>query len=250
MNPYPLDGKTILITGAGRRLGAHMARLLHQARAHIALHCHQSVAEARDLAEELQASRPDSVTVITADLGEAQSAYSVVAAAVEACGRLDALVNNASLFEPGGADPADPQQWDRLQAVNVQAPWLLGEAAAAHLRKTQGCIVNLLDIYAARPLPGYLAYCASQSALAGLTRAQALELAPEVRVNGIAPGAILWPDEDDGRDRQAIVESTALKRLGQPDDIAWAALYLIRDATYLTGEVLTVDGGRSLGAWS
>ena len=146
--------------------------------------------------------------------------------------------------------PADLEQWEETQAVNVRAPWLLAEAVAPHLRETQGCIVNVLDIYAARPLRGYLSYSTSQTALTGLTRALALELAPEVRVNGIAPGAILWPDEDDGRDRQAIIDSTALKRLGHPDDIARAALFLIRDAGYLTGQVVTVDGGRNLTPWT
>lgn len=246
MTAPTLDGQTILVTGAARRLGAHMACSLHEAGANIVLHCQHSVAEAQVLAEKLQEQRPDSVTVITADLREEQSEFSVIAAAIQSFGRLDALINNASLFEPGGVAPADPERWEDIQAVNVRAPWLLAEAAAAHLRETRGCIVNLLDIYATRPLRGYLSYSTSQAALAGLTRALAMELAPEVRVNGIAPGAILWPDEDDGRDRQSIIDSTALKRLGHPDDIARAALFLIRDAGYLTGEVVTVDGGRSL----
>lgn len=250
MSSPTLDGQAILITGAARRLGAHMARGLHQAGADIVLHCRYSQVEAQELAEELQGRRPDSVATVTADLREEQSEFSVIAAAVQSFGRLDALVNNASLFEPGGVAPAEPERWEAIQAVNVRAPWLLAEAAAPHLRETQGCIVNLLDIYAARPLRGYLSYSTSQAALAGLTRALAMELAPEVRVNGIAPGAILWPDEDDGRDREAIIDSTALKRPGHPDDIAHAALFLIRDAGYLTGEVLTVDGGRSLTPWT
>lgn len=249
MSSPTLDGQAILITGAARRLGAHTARSLHQAGANIVLHCQHSLVEAQALAEELQEQRPDSVATVTADLREEQSEFSVIATAVQSFGRLDVLVNNAALFEPGGVAPADLEQWEAIQAVNVRAPWLLAEAAAPHLRETQGCIVNLLDIYAARPLRGYLSYSTSQAALAGLTRALAMELAPEVRVNGIAPGAILWPDEDDGRDRDAIVDSTALKRPGHPDDIARAALFLIRDAGYLTGEVLTVDGGRSLAPW-
>ena len=249
MTSFTLDGQTILITGAARRLGAHMARALHQAGANIALHCQRSVVEAQALAEELQKRRSDSVAMVSADLREEQSGFSVVAAAVRAFGQLDALVNNASLFEPGGVAPADLEQWEDIQAVNVRAPWLLAEAATPHLRETQGCIVNILDIYATRPLRGYLSYSTSQAALTGLTRGLALELAPEIRVNGIAPGAILWPDEDGGRDRQAIIDSTALKRLGHPDDIARAALFLIRDASYLTGEVVTVDGGRSLTPW-
>ena len=244
-----LDDRTVLITGAARRLGAHMARHLHQAGANIVLHCQRSIVEAQQLAEELQEQRPNSVAIITADLREEQSEFSVVAAAVQSFGRLDVLINNASSFEAGGLAPANLEQWEEIQAVNVRAPWLLAEAAAPHLRETQGCIINLLDIYAARPLRGYLSYSTSQAALTGLTRALALELAPEVRVNGIAPGAILWPDEDDGRDREAIISSTALKRPGHPDDIAHAALFLIRDGRYLTGEVLTVDGGRSLTPW-
>lgn len=250
MTPPSLDGQTILITGSARRLGAHMARHLHQAGANIVLHCQHSVVEAQQLAEELQEQRPDSVALVTADLREEQSEFSIIAAAVQSFGRLDALINNASLFDPGGVAPANPEQWEEIQAVNVRAPWLLAEAATPYLREMQGCIINLLDIYAVRPLRGYLSYSTSQAALAGLTRALALELAPDVRVNGIAPGAILWPDEADGRDRQAIIDSTALKRLGHPDDIARAALFLIRDAGYLTGEVLTVDGGRSLTPWT
>ena len=223
MTSSTLDGQTILITGSARRLGAHMARSLHQAGANIVLHCQRSVVEAQSLAEELQEQRLDSVAMVTSDLREEQSEFSIVAAAVQSFGRLDALVNNACLFEPGGMTPADPERWEEVQAINVRAPWLLAEAAASHLREARGCIINVLDIYAARPLRGYLSYSTSQTALAGLTRALALELAPEVRVNGIAPGAILWPDEDDGRDRQAIIDSTALKRLGHPDDIARAA---------------------------
>ena len=241
-----LDGRAVLVTGAARRLGAAVARRLHACGADLALHCRRSVAEAHELAAELCARRPDSATVITADLADAQSAPGAAAAATAAFGRLDALVNNAAAFAPGGADPADLAVWDEAQAVNARAPWLLAEAAAPELRARGGCVVNVLDIYALRPLPGYPAYSVSQAALAGVTRALALELAPEVRVNGIAPGAILWPEADDGRDRQAIVDSTALGRAGEPADVAAAALFLIRDAGYLTGEILAVDGGRSL----
>ena len=227
-----------------------MARILHQAGANIVLHCRHSVAEAQRLAEEMQEQRAGSASLVTADLDEMQSAFPVISAATQAFGGLDVLINNAAVFKPGGLAPASPDQWAEAFTVNVRAPWLLADAAAPHLRKTRGCIINLLDIYATRPLQGYLSYSASQAALAGLTRSLALELAPEVRVNGIAPGAILWPDKDDGRDRQAVVESTALKRLGHPDDIANAALFLIRDADYLTGEILTIDGGRSLAPWA
>lgn len=241
-----LDGRAVLVTGAARRLGAAIARQLHACGADLAVHCRRSVADAHELAAELCAARPDSATVITGDLADAQSAPAVVAAAVAAFGRLDALVNNAAAFAPGGADPADLAVWDEAQAVNARAPWLLAEAAAPALRARGGCVVNILDIYAWRPLPGYPAYSVSQAALAGATRALALELAPAVRVNGIAPGAILWPAADDGRDRRAIVDSTALGRAGEPADVAAAALFLIRDATYLTGEIVAVDGGRSL----
>jgi len=251
MDTLSLCDHTILITGAARRIGAAMAQTLHRNGANIVLHCRLSVAKAHELAETLQADRPDSVTVITADLSEAQSIFSLMGATMQAYGQLDALINNASLFEPGSLEPADIEQWERLNATNVRAPWLLAAAAAPHLRKTGGCIINLLDIYAKRPLPGYLSYSASQTALRGVTRALALELAPEIRVNAIAPGAILWPEDEDGRDRQKILDSIALGRAGHPDDVAAAALFLIRDAGYMTGQVLTVDGGRnlSLGAW-
>ncbi len=249
MNTGGLEDRTVLITGAARRIGAEIARTLHQAGANIALHCRSSFGEAQKLADELENQRSQSVAIITAELSEPQSAYSVISATLQSFQRLDAVVNNAALFESGGWSPADLEQWEKLQAINVRAPWLLTEAARSHLSDAKGCVVNLLDIYAARPLRGYLSYSTSQTALLGLTRTMAMELAPEVRVNGIAPGAILWPDEDDGRDRQAIVDSTALKRLGNPADIAAAALFLIRDARYMTGEILTVDGGRSLTPW-
>ena len=200
MTSFTLDGQTILITGSARRLGAHMARSLHQAGANIVLHCQRSVVEAQSLAEELQEQRPDSVAMVTSDLREEQSEFSIVAAAVQSFGRLDALVNNACLFEPGGMTPADPERWEEVQAINVRAPWLLAEAAASHLREARGCIINVLDIYAARPLRGYLSYSTARPPWR-LTRALALELAPEVRVTA-SRSAILWPDEDDGRDRQ------------------------------------------------
>ena len=247
MSGNTLSGRTILITGGARRLGAVMAQALHKAGANIILHCRRSVAEAHELAESLQTERRDSVTVITADLSELQSIFSAMNAALQSFRQLDALINNASFFEPGSLEPADIEQWEQLHAVNVRAPWLLAAAAAPHLRRTRGCIVNILDIYAERPLPNYPVYSTTQGALATLTRALALELAPDVRVNAIAPGAILWPEGEDDRDRQAIIDSTALNRMGIPQDIAQAALFLIRDATYTTGEVLTVDGGRRLG---
>ena len=243
-----LNDHVVLITGAARRLGAHLARRLHQRGAHVALHCQHSVAEAHELAAELQAVRTGSVSVITADLRDTRSATAVVSAARSAFGRLDVLINNASVFEPGGLASADGELTEQLLAVNLRAPFLLAGAAAKPLRETTGCIINMLDIYASRPRRGYSSYSITKAGLLGATRALALELAPEVRVNGIAPGPILWPDgeEEDTAAQAAILDSTVLKRMGEPDDIAAAALFLIREARYLTGEVLTVDGGRSL----
>ena len=241
-----MDGAVALITGSARRIGADIARALHTAGADIALHCRHSRAQAQELARELDAARADSAAVFTADLTDAQQLAPLVEDVADRFGRLDALVHNAAVFRPGGLAAADAPVREEAQALHVHAPWLLTQCALPHLRARAGCVVYLLDIYARRPRPGYAAYSVSKAAACAALRAQALELAPEVRVNGVAPGAILWPAAPGGEDRRAIIDSTALKRSGQPGDIAAAVLFLIRDARYCTGEILTVDGGRSL----
>lgn len=235
-----------LITGAARRIGASIARRLHASGHDLALHHLHSGAELAALAAELDAARPGSVQVLRADLADFDRLPELVAATVGRFGRLDALVNNASAFHPTPLGTVTPAQWDALFAVNARAPFFLAQAAAPHLRATRGGIVNLADLYAQRPLFAHAPYSATKAALVSLTRALALELAPDVRVNAVAPGAILWPEQGQAAEaRQAILAATALGRAGAPEDIAAAVAWLLSvDAGYVTGQVLHVDGGR------
>lgn len=238
-----------LVTGAARRIGAQIARTLHAAGHDLALHCHRSRSELDQLLAELNATRPGSAIALQADLADFDRLPELVAHAVGRFGRLDALVNNASVFFPTDFGNATPAQWDALFSVNVRAPYFLSQAAAGHLRRSRGAIVNITDLYAERPLAGHAIYAMSKAALAQMTRALALELAPEVRVNAIAPGAILWPEqagEEDAQRRQAILERTPLARTGQTQDVADAVLWLLREADFITGHSLPLDGGRSL----
>jgi len=235
-----------LVTGAARRIGAAIARRLHADGYAVALHCHRSREAADALAAELDASRPGSVHVLQADLADASALPVLVEATVARFGRLDALVNNAAAFAPTALDATDAAAFDALMATNARAPFLLAQAAAPHLRVTRGAIVNIGDLYAERPRADLVAYAASKAALLGLTRGLAVALAPEVRVNAISPGAILWPE--DGADpavQARILDATPLARLGGADEIADAVAWLLR-AGFTTGEVLRLDGGRSL----
>ena len=241
-----------LVTGAARRIGAAIVRRLHAAGYAIALHYRDSAAEAKALAAELQGVRADSVLLLPADLGEFDRLPELVARTIGRLGRLDALVNNASAFFPTPFSATTPVQWEALFAANVRAPFFLAQAAAPHLQATGGAIVNLVDIHGERPLRDHAVYGMSKAALIQMTRALALELAPEVRVNAVAPGAILWPDADQNADtnvttaQTALLTRTPLGRIGTPEEIADAVLWLLRDATYTTGQVLRVDGGRLL----
>ena len=234
-----------LVTGAGRRVGARIARELHAAGMSVAVHCHRSREEAERLCAAFEAARPGSAAVVAADLLEPGAADAVVAAAEERWGRLDVLVNNASTFYPTPVGEVTEAEWRDLVGSNLAAPFFLAQAAAPLLRAARGCIVNIADVYAHRPLAGHPVYSAAKAGLVMLTRALALELGPDVRVNSISPGAVLWPENDD-TDRQRIIEEIALKRPGDPGDIARAALFLVRDAPYVTGHDLAVDGGRLL----
>ncbi|MBD9369928.1 pteridine reductase [Xanthomonas sp. XNM01] len=235
-----------LVTGAARRIGAAIARQLHAAGYDLALHHHSSQAEMAALAAKLDALSTGSVLVLSADLRAFDRLPELVARTVGHYGRLDALVNNASNFYPTPLGVATPAQWDDLFAVNARAPLFLAQAAAPHLRAAGGAIVNLADLHAGRPLAGHPLYSAAKAALVSLTRSLALELAPRVRVNAVAPGAILWPEHGkDDAARQAILDATALGRTGEADDIAAAVRFLLSaDAGYITGQVLHVDGGR------
>jgi pteridine reductase len=243
-----MDRPVALITGAARRVGAVIARQLHGAGYDLALHHRHAAAEAAALAADLEAARPGSTLLLRAELADTAALPGLVDATVARFGRLDALVNNASAFEPTPVGAISESDWDLLFASNAKAPLFLSQAAAPHLRERAGAIVNLVDIYAERPLARHTVYVMAKAALVAMTLSLARELGPEVRVNGVAPGAILWPEEGKAyADQQALLAGTALKRMGTPQDVAGAVLYLLRDAGYVTGEILRVDGGRWLG---
>jgi pteridine reductase len=244
-----LENKVVLITGGARRVGAAIARRMHEAGANLAIHYRSSAAAARSLKTELNATRRDSVVLLQADLLKAAAAAGLIQETVKAYGRVDALINNASSFYPTAVGDITEKAWDDLIGTNLKAPLFLSQAAGRELRKTQGCIVNIIDIHAEFPMKNYVVYNIAKGGLVALTRSLARELGPEVRVNGVAPGTVLWPDEDAWRDelaRQRIVNQTALKRVGEPDDIAKAVQFLVTDAPYITGQVIAVDGGRSV----
>ena len=241
------DRPVALITGAGRRVGAVIARTLHAAGYDLALHHRHSAEAARALVDELEAQRRGSTLLLQAELADLATLPHLLEQLLAHYGRLDALVNNASAFYPTPVGSATPAQWNELFASNAQAPFFLSQAAVPALRAARGGIVNLVDIYAERPLAEHPLYCMAKAALAAMTRSLALDLAPEVRVNGVAPGAVLWPsDGKSGDEQQAMLARTPLQRAGTPQDVAGAVLWLLRDAPYVTGQIIRVDGGRTL----
>jgi pteridine reductase len=243
-----MNAPVILITGAGRRVGREIARTLHAAGSRVAIHYRSSAADAEALAAELNAVRADSAAAFKADLLDVAALPPLVAAVVGRFGRLDGLVNNASSFFPTKVGAIDTAAWDDLVGSNLKAPLFLAQAAAPHLQAAGGCIVNITDVHAERPLKGFPVYCAAKGGLLNLTRSLAIELAPQVRVNAVAPGPIEWPDDDISfppAERAAIVEHTLLKRVGSPADIARTVRFLVFDAPYITGQVINVDGGRT-----
>ena len=249
MNPAAqLSGKTVLVTGAARRIGAAIAQAMHAAGANVVIHHRGSADAAATLARDLNQSRKGSALTLHADLADLGSIANVVEQTVTRFARLDVLVNNASSFYPTPVGEITLRQWDDLIGSNLRAPLFLSQAAAPELKRTQGLILNLIDIHAWRPLRRHTVYSVAKAGLATLTRSLARELAPEVRVNGIAPGPVLWPDGDlEPELKQEIMERTALKRMGTPDDVARAAVFFAQDAPYVTGQILAVDGGRSVG---
>jgi pteridine reductase len=242
------DG-VVLVTGAARRIGAAIARKLHAAGANVVLHCHRSRADAEHLRDQLNDERGASCAVVQADLLDLRAFPGLVEDAARAFGRLDALVNNASSFYPTPFGTIGEDEWTDLVGSNLRAPLFLSQAAAPLLRESRGAIVNLVDIHAERPLKDFVVYSVAKAGLAGLTRALALELGPDVRVNGVAPGAILWPDGDQhfaASEKGRITAQTPLKRIGEPEDVAGAVKYLLFDAPFVTGQILAVDGGRGI----
>lgn len=242
------SAQVVLITGAARRVGAGIAERLAAAGMHLAIHYNRSRAEAEHLAEALRHRHGVEVLTLGQDLRAPDGLAALIAQVVDRFGHLDALVNNASAFYPTPFGEITPAHWDDLLATNLRAPFFLAQAAAPHLRARQGCIVNIADIYGERPLLNYLPYSVAKAGLIMLTKALAKELGPAVRVNAIAPGVALWAEGDGPAEgtRQAILAKTALKRAGSPQDTADAVLFFIRHAPYVTGQVLNVDGGRSV----
>ena len=242
-----LTGKAALITGGAKRIGAETARTLHAAGMNIIIHYRSSRQEADELCYELEQIRGNSAAVVQGDLDDDHVYGRIIEDAVEEWGRLDVLVNNASSFFPTPVGSITLDQWHNLVNSNLKAPLFLSQAAVPFLKENNGCIINMVDIHAFRPMRKHPVYCAAKAGLAMLTQSLAKELGPEIRVNGIGPGAILWPENDmDESTKQYIIERTALKRHGEPKDIAKAILFLVRDAAYITGHIVPVDGGRSL----
>ena len=241
-----LAEKSALVTGAADRLGAQIARTLHENGANLIIHYRQSAAGAEALVAELNGRRQDSAVALRADLASSAELEQLAASACKSFSRLDILVNNASSFYPTRFGEIDEQAWDDLVASNYKAPLFLSQACYPALRAARGCIVNMVDIYATRPLNRHSLYCSAKAANQMLVKSLALELAPEVRVNGIAPGAIMWPEPGpDAAARQAILDKVPLKRLGGAQSIADTVLFLARN-NYITGEIIRVDGGSTL----
>jgi pteridine reductase len=242
-----LVGKTALITGGARRIGASIARILHGAGMNLALHYFSSSDEAENLQRELNAQRAKSVILLQGDLRQITTLNGLVEQVIAQWNRLDVLVNNASSFYPTPVGAATEDQWHDLVDTNLKAPFFLAQAAAPQLRRVQGNIVNIIDVHAQRPMAKHPIYCSAKAGLAMLTQSLARDLAPDVRVNGVAPGAILWPESGmSDTTKNYILSRVPLKRPGDADDIARALLFLVRDGGYITGQVIAVDGGRTL----
>ncbi len=243
-----MNGKVVLVTGGAKRVGAEIVRTLHAAGANVMIHYRASASDARVLRDQLNNTRPHSAAHVQAELCETETLASIVLQTLDTFGRLDALVNCASTFYPTSLAEATETSWLELMGSNLKAPLFLSQAAAPHLRATRGAIVNITDIHAERPLKGYVIYNVAKAGLQALTHALARDLAPEVRVNAVAPGPILWPEDDQfsASEREIIIAHTPMKREGSPEDIAKAVKFLLMDAPYITGQTINVDGGRHI----
>lgn len=241
------DRKVVFITGGAKRIGATIARHAHKAGMNVVIHYHRSETDAHALQAELNRQRADSALLLQADLHNVSKLNSMVHQVIEYYGHLDVLVNNASSFYPTPVGNITEHDWDDLLGTNVKTPLFLSQAAAPHLAKTEGCIINLADIHAERPLKAHPVYSIAKAGIVMLTKSLAKELGPHVRVNAIAPGVILWPQKEmDEVTQQRIISMIPLKRQGDPNDIAQVALFLMQDANYITGQVIAVDGGRTV----
>lgn len=244
-----LENKVILITGGAKRVGAAICRMLHAGGAKLMIHYRQSASEARALQAELNLQRPNSVAIIHGDLLNLAVLPKLVQETVQHFGRLDVLINNASSYYATELGDIGDDQWQDLIGSNLKAPLFLSQAAAAELAKTKGCIVNITDMHVERPKKGYVVYSVAKAGLVTLTKSLAHEMAPDVRVNAVAPGPVMWPEDNPQFDevyRKRVISQTLLKRIGEGDDVAKAVRFLIQDAPFMTGQVIAVDGGRSL----
>jgi pteridine reductase len=244
-----LKNKVILITGGAKRVGASICRLLHKSGANLMIHYRSSINEARAIQAELNLQRPNSVAIIYGDLLNLSILPSLVKETVNQFGHLDVLINNASSYYPTEIGEINDTQWHDLVGSNLKAPLFLSQAAAAELKKQSGCIINITDMHVERPKKGYIVYSVAKAGLVTLTKSLAHELSPDVRVNAVAPGPVMWPEDNPQFDevyRQRVISQTLLKRIGEPDDVAKAVKFLIQDAPFITGQVIAVDGGRSL----
>lgn len=244
-----VKNKVILVTGGAKRVGAAICCKLHTQGAKLMVHYRSSQNDAQMLRQALEQTRPDSIGLIQADLLDIERLSDLIEETIRRFGKLDALVNNASSFFPTPIGQLTEEAWVDLIGSNLKAPLFLSQAAMPYLEKQHGCIVNIVDIHVEQPLKNYVIYNAAKGGLAALTRSLALELAPSIRVNGVSPGPILWPEHEEWIDkslRKEIIDRTLLKRMGEPEDIAKAVYFLIADAPYITGQIIAVDGGRSI----
>ncbi len=249
ITPDSLENKAILITGGAKRVGAAISRMLHADGANLMIHYRQSANEARALQAELNLKRPNSAAIIHGDLLNMAVLPTLVEETVKHFGRLDALINNASSYYATELGEIGDDQWQDLIGSNLKAPLFLSQAAATELAKTKGCIVNITDMHVERPKKGYVVYSVAKAGLVTLTKSLAHEMAPNVRVNAVAPGPVMWPEDNPQFDevyRKRVISQTLLKRIGEGDDVAKAVRFLIKDAPFMTGQVIAVDGGRSL----
>ena len=249
LNKLALNNKVVLITGGAKRVGAAICRELHAHGASLMIHYKTSITEARALQAELNLQRANSVKIIQSDLLNIAVLPSLVSETVKQFGHLDILINNASTYYPTEIGKITEENWHDLMGSNLKAPMFLAQAAAVELRKNYGCIVNITDMHIDRPKKGYVVYSVAKAGLVTLTKSLAHELSPEVRVNAVAPGPVQWPDNNPQFDevyRQRVISQTLLKKIGEPQDIAKAVKFLVADASFITGHVLAVDGGRSL----
>ncbi len=244
-----MQEKVVLVTGGAKRVGAAICRRLHAQGAKLVIHYRSSLDEARALQLELNDNRPDSVSLAQADLLDIDLLPELIDKTVKRYGQLDALINNASSFFATPLGTCTVEAWRDLVGSNLMAPLFLSQAAAPHLKERHGCIINIIDIHTERPLKDFVIYNAAKGGLQALTRSLALDLGPEIRVNGVSPGPILWPEDaiwSNAQARDAIIQDTLLKRMGEPEDIARTVQFLIHDAPYITGQIIAVDGGRSI----